>query len=48
MDPDMALGRQTSLDVTMALGGKQVAHISLYFTTITFSNLPLSTGHEPF
>lgn len=38
-DPDMALGSDPGMDDTMALGGKQAAHISLIITAFTSSDL---------
>lgn len=48
IDSDMALGSGMGLDITLALGGKQASHISLFLATFTSPILPLSTTHESF
>ena len=42
-----SLAAALDLDITKALGGKQVSHISLLLTAFISSILPLSTAHEP-
>lgn len=48
IDSDMAMGCRSGLNVSMAPGGKQAMHISMFQTAFASSNLPLSIGHEPF
>lgn len=42
MDPDIVLGISLGSDNTLALGGKQATHISLFLFTFASSVLPLS------
>lgn len=48
MDLDMDLGSSPGTDITMFLGSKQATHLSSLLATFTFSDLSLSTAHEPF
>lgn len=47
IDPDMSPSISLGSDVTMALAGNEVTHVSLLLTSFTSPHLPLSTGHEP-
>ena len=44
MDPDKALGSSLGLDITVAPGGKQATHTSLFSTAIA-SSFPLFLQH---
>lgn len=46
--PDVARGSSSGLDITMATGSERATHLSLLLTAFTSSDLPLSTGHQPF
>ena len=42
MDPDIVLGISLGSETTLALGGKQATHVSLFLITFASSVLPLS------
>lgn len=46
MNRDLGLDSSSGPDITMALGGKQAAHLILLFTALTSSDMLVSTGHE--
>lgn len=48
MSTDMGPSSSSGPGSTMALSGKQVAHLRQLLISLTSSDLPLSTGHEPF
>lgn len=45
---DVALAGSSGLDITMALGGKQVTDLCTLLAAFTSLNLPVSIQHEPF
>lgn len=46
-DQDLAMGHRPGPDLSLDLGGQLAVHVSLFLTTLTSPDPPLSPVHKP-